>query len=210
MKRKFYSILLILLATSAVIRADFKSEIYSAYISNNMSQWKTIIDRINLVKPMTNELLLELVNYQYGYIGWCVSSKMDEEAEKYLGLAEKNLNILKSRDANLSLVNSYMSAFYGFKIGLNKLKVVFLAPKSLECAREAVRLDSLNYIGYVQFGNIEFYTPSAFGGSKKEALEFYLKAEKILAGKTVEIYHDWNYLSLLTVIAQSYSYLGDS
>jgi len=198
-----------MLVLSPVLIAGSRSEIYTAYISNEMSRWKTTIDRMNSIKPKSNELLAELVNYQYGYIAWCIGEKRNDEARKYLDLAEANLNILKTDKMNMSLVNAYRSAFYGYKIGLNKLSAPFNGGKSIDCAKEAVKLDAENYLAYVQFGNIQFYMPSVFGGSKKEALEYYLKAEKLLEKNKDELVQNWNYLSLLTVIAQAYSYTGD-
>jgi len=198
-----------MLVLSPVLIAGSRSEIYTAYISNDMSRWKTTIDRMNSIKPKSNELLAELVNYQYGYIAWCIGEKRNDEARKYLDLAEANLNILKTDKMNMSLVNAYRSAFYGYKIGLNKLSAPFNGGKSIDCAKEAVKLDAENYLAYVQFGNIQFYMPSVFGGSKKEALEYYLKAEKLLEKNKDELVQNWNYLSLLTVIAQAYSYTGD-
>ena len=107
------------------------------------------------------------------------------------------------------MVNAYKAAFYGFRIGLNKLLAPFLGGKSLECAKNAVKLDDMNPLAYVQLGNAEFYMPAAFGGSKAEALKYYTKAQEIIESDTVALKEDWNYLSLLTVIAQAYSYTGE-
>jgi tetratricopeptide (TPR) repeat protein len=190
-------------------RAAYRSEIYNAYIGNNMAVWKTCIDRMETVKPGDNDFLLELVNYQYGYIGWCIGNRKNKEAAKYLDLAEKNLVTLSDNGRNLSLVNSYKAAFYGYRIGLNKLSAPFLGPKSVDCARLAISSDRRNPLGYVQYANIQFYMPAIFGGSKKEALEYYLKALELMEQNKNDLIENWNYLSLLTVIAQSYTFLGD-
>ena len=49
--------------------------------------------------------------------------------------------------------------------------------------------------------------PAVFGGSKKKALGYYLKAEKLMTSGNVE--NDWNYLSTLTLIAGAYEELGN-
>ena len=64
--------------------------------------------------------------------------------------------------------------------------------------------DSQNPMGYIQYGNSQFYMPPIFGGSKKEALEYFLKAEKLMEKDKTKIKNDWNYLSLLALIGQSY------
>lgn len=202
-------IILFLMMLSLNARAGYRSEIYNAYIGNNMSAWKISIDRMENVNPKNNEFLLELVNYQYGYIAWCIGNKRNKEAATYLDLAEKNLKTLSGNSRNLSLVNSYKAAFYGYRIGLNKLSAPFLGPKSVDCARMAISSDSRNPLGYVQYANIQFYMPAVFGGSKKEALEYYLKALELMEQNNNDLIENWNYLSLLTVIAQSYAYLDD-
>ncbi len=207
-RSKIILMLLLLVATKA-IGASYRCQIYSAYISNNMCRWKEVIDTIETSGQKPDSFLIELVNYQYGYIAWCLGNNREEEGRKYLEKAESVLEILKSDSRSLSLVYAYKSAFYGFRIALGKLAAPLLGPRSIESAREAVRIDPTNYLGYVQLGNIEFYMPSVFGGSKQEALAHYLKAEELLTARSRPDEPDWNYLSLLTVIAQSYSYTGD-
>ncbi len=174
-----------------------------------MRNWKSIIDRMDAVKNKNNVFLLELVNYQYGYIAWCIGNKKNDEAKYYLELAEKNISILSRETKNLSLVNSYKAAFYGYRIGLNRLSAPFIGPKSIDRANLAIKLDKENPFAYIQYANIQFYMPSVFGGSKNEAVTYYLKAQVLMEKNVSDIKENWNYLSLLTVIAQSYSYLND-
>ena len=51
--------------------------------------------------------------------------------------------------------------------------------------------------------------PEMFGGSKEVALKSFHKAEKMMEENPEEIKNDWNYLSLLTIIAQSYEYMDE-
>ncbi len=205
----FKLILFVYMCFTLNLNASYKSEVYSAFISNNMGKWKSAIDRMSASSAMTDEQLLELVNYQYGYIAWCLGSNKRDEARKYLDLARKNLEFLSLNMKNISMVNSYKSAFYGYRMALNKMLSPFLGPKCLDCARFAVSSDKENPFGYVQLGNIRFYIPAAFGGSKKEALDYYLTALKLMEKNEKNNTENWNYLSLLTVIAQSYYYIND-
>ena len=93
------------------IQANFKSDIYSAYINGDMNMWKNIIDKMNLQQTKSFEFILELTNYQYGYIGWSIGNNKKEEASNYLDLAEDNLKILEKAMYKTSIVNSYKSAF---------------------------------------------------------------------------------------------------
>jgi tetratricopeptide (TPR) repeat protein len=202
-------ILFILLFFSLNIRASDRSDIYAAYVKNNMPLWKSTIDKMEAVKSNDNDFLLELVNYQYGYIAWCIGNNKNDEAKIYLEVAENNISILANVTKNLSMVNSYKAAFYGYKIGLNKFLAPFIGMKSTDCAKMAIDFDKDNPLGYIQYGNIQFYMPSVFGGSKKEAVAYYLKAQELMEKDSRYITENWNYLSLLIVIAQSYSYLND-
>jgi tetratricopeptide (TPR) repeat protein len=210
MERQKYIVILILLIFGWLgAEASYKTEIYQAYISNNMKQWKTVMDKMNRETNRSNDFLIELLNYQYGYIGWCIGNKENEQAKKYLALAEKNIEILEKQSFELSILNAYKSAFYGYKVGLNKLQAPFIGPKSVECAKKAIELDKNNPYGYIQIGNSEFYMPSVFGGSKTVALENFIKAEKLMERNPEKIKNDWNYLSLLAMIVMTYKELKE-
>lgn len=203
MERSKYIIAILLLFCHLTISASNKSKIYTAFISNDMPSWGKVIDEMQLQTNKSNEFKLELINYQYGYIAWCIGVKNDDLAEKYLALAEEHLESLEKAKYNLSMVNAYKSAFYGYKIGLNVLKAPFLGLKSLDCAKLAIKLNAQNPFGYIQYGNAQFYMPAMFGGSKTEALEYFRKAEELMELDKAGIVEDWNYLSILTLITQS-------
>ena len=210
MERKKYTlIILVLLVGIGEIQATYKADIYSAYVSGDMGRWKNIIDQMDKVVNKDNDLLLELVNYQYGYIAWCIGEKRNSEARRYLNLAEANISLLERNKFKLSMINAYKSAFYGYRIGLNVLQAPFIGPKSVECARKSMELDPSNPFGYIQYGNSQYYMPAMFGGSKEEALKYYLKAEKLMASFPDFTEGNWNYLNLLTVIAQAYNETND-
>lgn len=210
MERKIRTLILFLMITAtAGAEAQNKAEIYSAYISGDMEQWKNVIDRMEEVKSRDNSFLLELVNYQYGYIAWAIGVKQNSEARRYLKLAEANLAVLEGNRYKLSMVNAYKAAFYGYRIGLNVLQAPFIGPKSVESANLAMKLDPSNPYGYIQYGNSQYYMPAMFGGSKVEAIKHYLKAEELMASDEEFAENNWNYLNLLTVLAQAFSETGD-
>ena len=200
---------LILIMFGSGITASNRSDIYHAYVTNRMENWKNVIDRMNAMPDKSDDFILELVNYQYGYIGYCLGYDKKKEAKKYLELAQKNIDILEKKNYRLPLVNAYNAAFCGFRIGINILSAPQNGHKSIEYAKKAVELDSENYLGYVQYGNIQFYMPKTFGGSKKEGIGHFIKAKDILEKDKNSLREDWNYLAVLLVIAQSYTYLEE-
>jgi len=206
---KYKLSLIMLFFCIASIRADYSSEIYRAYVENKMQNWKLIIDRMGVIKNKNNAQVLELLNYQYGYVAWCIGNKKDDEAEKYLDLAEKNVAFLESQKYCISMVYSYKAAFYGYRIGLHPFIAPFIGQKSSDYAKLAIKIDGKNPFGYIQFGNVQYYMPEIFGGSKNIALKNYLKAKELMEKKADFIEEDWNYLSLLTILAKAYWDLGD-
>jgi hypothetical protein len=211
MERSKYRIviLILLIMYGSELIASYRSDIYHAYVNNKMDLWKDVIDHMNTVPDKSNEFILELLNYQYGYIGYCVGYDKKNEAKKYIDLAQKNIDLLEKGKFRLSEVNAYNSALCGFRMGLSILAVPHNGFRSMEYARTAMELDSENYLGFVQYGNIQFYMPKSFGGSKKEGIGYYLKAREILEKDPSNLKENWNYLSLLIVIGQSYYYLND-
>ena len=184
-----------------------QTAIYNAYTSSNMTLWKKTMDSMHDQAAKTNEKELELLNYEYGYIGWSIGNKKTAEARKYIDRGQQRIDKLMQKNYKVSMLHAYKSAFYGFEIGLNKAKAPFWGRKSIDEAKRAVATDANNPFGYIQLGNIEFYMPAVFGGSKKKALGYYLKAEKLMTSGNVE--NDWNYLSTLTLIAGAYEELGN-
>jgi tetratricopeptide (TPR) repeat protein len=208
-RTKYKIILLLIISLTVPVKGSYRSEIYSAYIKNDMQKWKSIIDRMNTVKTNETHFLPELINYQYGYIAWCIGNNRNEEARKYLDLAEKNVTLLPQDNHSQSVACAYRSAFYGYRMGINRLLVTVLGMKSINCAKQAINLDRKNALAYIQYANIDFYMPSVFGGSKTKALKNYLLAEEIMETDRRELVENWNYLSLLSVIMQTYIYLHD-
>ena len=202
-------ILLMLIICGSELNASYRSEVYNAYVTNKMELWKNVIDRMNAIPDKSNEFILELVNYQYGYIGYCLGYDKKDEARLYLELAQKNIDYLEKQKFRLATVNAYNAAFCGFRIGINILSVPQNGFKSIEYAKKAIELDSGNYLGYVQYGNIQFYMPRTFGGSKKEGITYYIRAKEILEKDKNGLKDDWNYLSVLLIIGQSHTYLED-
>lgn len=202
-------VLALLIFTIGCVHGNDKVLLYNAYIRNDMATWKTIIDRLQQQEKKSNEILLSLVNYQYGYIGWCIGMDRVKEAESYITLARENLELLEKKKYSLSMVYAYKSAFYGYEIGLAVIRAPFIGPKCIKFAEGAIELDPANHFAWVQQGNIQYYMPSVFGGSVEEALHKYLKAKSLMENNRDNLRQNWNYLHLLTLIAQTYSDLND-
>ncbi|NCC98085.1 MAG: hypothetical protein EOL95_00055 [Bacteroidia bacterium] len=169
-----------------------------------MTKWKVAMDSIDAIKQKNNKEVLDLINYQYGYIGWCIGSNKNDKAEKYLKKATDNLKKLEEKKYNESMLFAYRAAFVGFEIGLAKYKAPFIGMNSLKYAKKSVSINASNLLGYMQLGNIYFYMPKMFGGSKSLALEHYSKALKLMESSNDYKINNWNYLNLLVTIINAH------
>ncbi len=210
MERQKYLLVALVIVSQTNIFAenDWKKRIYKAYIENDMQEWQKTIDSMQDQQDKSQDFLMQLINFQYGYVAWSIGNDKPGLAKKYLALAEKNLDSIQNENYKSSK-SAYQSAFYGFKIGLNKIRAPILGPRSVKSAEQAIEEDDQNPLGYIQYGNSQFYMPAIFGGSKKVAIEYFRKAEKLMAFEQELLKNDWNYLSLLTQIAQSYEQIGE-
>lgn len=206
MERTKYILIALFVSFCVSVFGQTNTEIYKAYIQGNMVAWKTHMDSY---KANTNEQKLNLINYQYGYIAYCIDQDKEDEAEKYLAKAETLLADLEKQQYKISIVNAYKSAFVGFKIGLAPYKAPFIGQESLDFAKKSVAQDNTNYFGYVQLGNIAFYKPAIFGGSKTDAMTHYLKALTLLEKNPALLKDNWNYLNLLATIINAYYEIGN-
>lgn len=202
MERKKNIILFLLTITTLILPMDYDDFIYKAYTSNNMQLWYQKMNELANVAE-SKEDYEKLVNYEYGYIAYCLSNKKYELAETILNNAKKHLQKYIELKGDLSSYYAYEAAFYGYEIGLSKWKAPILGSKSKDAADNAVKTNNNNYLGYIQLGNIEFYKPKIFGGSAEIALKYYLIAKNLMINKK-----DWNYLNLLITIAEAYEKLG--
>ncbi len=205
MIRQLFLLIFITLCITLVTAGE-KETIYQAYLTNDMASWKTTIDAMHAEAGKDNERELELLNYEYGYIGWCIGNKRKSEAKRYLERSLERIERLKQANHRLPLLQAYESAYLGFQIGLANLKAPRLGPKSLDAAKESVAGDDRNALGYIQLGNIDYFMPPLFGGSKERAIEHYLRAERLMAANGRG---DWNYLALLVQIASAYEETGN-
>lgn len=205
----FYTFTAIILFINTKAQKQNSEIIYESYIHNKMGDWKNVCDQMQQLPNISIESQVYLINFQYGYIAWCIDNDRQKEALKYLDLAENNLQEIQKKIYKPSVINTYKSAFNAFRAGLDNKAALKSGVKSLEYADMAIKEDSANYFAYFQRANIYRHTPELFKGSKKKAIEYYLKAEALIR-KDKNIHHpNWNYLNLLVTITETYIEVKD-
>jgi tetratricopeptide (TPR) repeat protein len=202
-------LLSILLISIPAIEAEtpYKKTLYNLFINREMFKWGAVINTMEKMNPpVTVDQKLELVSYYYGFIGHMMGKKQYDVVEEYLKKAEDlNNQVLRLSPKNATAC-SYKGAFMGFHIGLNKLKSVYLGPESRVLMNKAIKLDPNNVTALINKGNVYFYAPGLLGGDKEDAVDLFLKAEKLME-KNKDTDHNWVYLITLTTLAKSYEKL---
>ena len=175
-------------------------DIYRAYISGDMALWRETLNRLEAMRPQSSDQQLQLIDYHYGYIGWCLSQKRDEEAKGHLKRAKSLLKPLEQAGFRLPLLFAYKAAFAGFEIGLSPIKAPLIGPQSIAWAKKSVALDSTLAMGYLQLGNIAYYAPKIFGGSPSEGIKQYEKALRIIEKSPEQRKQRWHHLHILETL----------
>ena len=211
MERSKYSvvqfIVMLILSISALnvqAQPNYKKMIYEAYIHGEIDQWARIIRSIETNNfPVTIDQKLELVNYYYGYLGYLVGRKKYSQAQLIIVKGEKLINqVLVSSPQNATAF-AYKGSYIGFRIGINRMKVMSLGPESANNINKAFELDSQNLQAIIDKANMLYHAPRYFGGNKDEALKLFLKGAKLMeTDKNTE--NNWFYLNVLILIAKAY------
>jgi tetratricopeptide (TPR) repeat protein len=186
--------------------ARLQNQIYKGFISNDMVLWERTLgelERYTASNPGP-EGMYDLLLARYGFIAFTME-KEPGKAREQLDKAEGELEKLFSYPAYLSNAYALQGAFLGFRISLRPIVAVRLGPRSYRVISSAVETDPDNPAAWMEMANSRFYTPSAFGGSKQEALEYYMKAVALFE-KEMKPNQKWLYLNSLVGLAKSYQY----
>lgn len=204
-------ILLLFIHIYAIFPADAQHDemIYEAFISSDMDRWKQIADSMEAYPDKTDEFRFALLNYWYGYIGWCIGTGKTDVAEHYLEKAWVHTDYFEQIDYKTDYICAYKAAFVGYEMGISLYKAPFFIFDCIDYADRAYEKDSTNYFAVLQRGNIEFYLPWLLGGSKESAIEYYLKAKELYERDKELSLHDWKYLNLLVTIIRAYKETGE-
>ena len=193
-----------------VLGQDYQSRIYSAYIQNDMNSWKMVMDEMeaNYKTNQGTSLLYDLVEAEYGYVGYCISVKRKKEARILLEKAEDHLQLLLKVYKDDPRFLSLQGAFYGLRISLTPFKAPVYGKKSMEANQRALQLGPSEPQAWMEKANIEFYKPAVFGGSKREAVTLYKKAVRLYESDPRGTSQNWLYMNCLAGLGIAYEETG--
>ena len=149
-------------------------------------------------------LLYDLLEAEYGYMGWLVSGKQKKEAEELLNNAEKHMAILEDQGLDNARFYSLKGAFYGFQIMLDPLKAPSLGKASMNANEKAMSLDPREPQVWMEKANMDYYRPAVFGGSKRKAVPSYEKAIELFESSSGRTRENWIYINCLAGLVVAY------
>jgi tetratricopeptide (TPR) repeat protein len=164
-------------------------ELLHAYLHNDMQAWKAHVDTI-----------VDLP-YEYGYC----AALLDQDKEAAKPYVQRFRQHVEAAQKTLPKghYEMYMSAVYVYELRLHES---FHPVKSLDLAREAVKLAPNDPMALTYCGTALFYAPKPFG-NKKEALQLFHKAEQLFQDQ--QWYNCWWRPAAMMYIAQCYDKAGD-
>lgn len=214
MNRLYKTILffaLVLIANPVISNSKdslYNAKLYQSFQSGDMRVWLDILKDLELdyKKKPSSQILLKIVEVQYGYIGYLLGIKKTKQAREILVKAEENVEkILESQSTNADAI-AFKSALTAYYISLSPYKAPFLGPRSMSLIDQALAINSESIQANIEKGNTLHYAPSMFGGDPLKAVTYYTKAkdlfEKSNQGNPPQ---NWLYLNTLVQIALAYS-----
>jgi len=179
--------------------------VYRGFLAGDAAVWKQGIAEQEAIylKTRDNSDLYVLILSKYGYIGFIIGLKKEEEAKEVIESAEKDVEILASDKRFSARVSAMSGALIAMKISLAPMKAPYLGMKSLRYIEESVEADSNDPAGWVEMGNARFHMPSMFGGSYEEAVKAFSTAVALFEKSSGEMKCNWHYLHALVWLARS-------
>ena len=186
-----------------------RAKIYNAYTLGRPDLWKKEIVNIESEYRRSKSLstLHQLLLAEYGYIALCLKEKLKREASEELQKGRETLAILKQNDPDNPELIAIEAAFAGFDIVINPIRAIFLAGEAKRLTDEAYNKDPDGLISISVKANQLQFTPSAFGGSVNESLEYYKRIIEQYDSGNVEKIDDWRYINTLVILAGAYEKL---
>lgn len=198
-------------ADGSIAHETFRNMIYKAYVEDRMNLWENTLENMifEYRQHPTHELLYDIVLAKYGLTGYYLGTGKEDEGAKMLDSAEEWLIRLEKTGNHTADAKLFRAAFNAFRITLRPIRATRLGPASNRLINDALDLEPNNPHAHLEKGNMLFYAPVVFGGSKRKSIEHYAKAVELF-GKSLPSNQRWLYLSTLVSLANAYQETGDT
>jgi len=181
-----------------------KSQLYQAYLKNDMRVWNGYLHATSF-DNLSKTDKIQYLNYEYGYLAVAVEEDV-KDVEQHLQNFEAHINALVGILPEATIL-TYRSSLAAYKAMHNKWTFASNGMKSVQLVEQAYALDSMNPLVLTLKANVDFYAPRAFGGNKKRAIEYFLRAERLYVerGDTLQ---NWDLTATRLCLVQCYQKIG--
>ncbi len=210
MKKSILTALLLFASLKAVYGVVDHDLMYQAYLDNNMSVWKTELQKYTASTTLTTTDKLEISNYLYGYVATLLidAEKNKQEIINWIDLWEEYLNDIEKATGKNAYVYVYRSSINAYKSKVKAGGMMVWGPRSLTELRRALSTDPSNPLANGLKGNMLFYMPGFVGGDKAEAIKWFEKALTGISTNTDKTFR-WNRCAITLCLAQAYEKTGN-
>ncbi len=194
----------LLFVTCLLAASPADRRLYDAYLRQDMHVWADYLETIRW-QDADNDERSRILLCEYGYVPYLYS--VGDTVACRIANHRYKQHIEAAKDS-LSEEDwlSHCSAvrIYSYMLGEAGIGDVV---SGMRLSRKALQADSLNPLALYMRANICFHFPKLFGGSKKKALQYCLRAERAMERDTAYRYH-WMYTAVQLEAAQCYDKLG--
>lgn len=210
MKKTILAALLLIASLKAFCGIVDHDVMYQAYLSNNMSVWKTELQKYTASTNLTTTDKLEISNYLYGYIATLLvdADKNKQEITDWIDLWEQYLDDIEKIIGKNAYIYVYRSSINAYKSKVKAGGMMVWGPRSLTELKRALATDPNNPLANGLKGNMLFYMPSFVGGDKVEAIKWFEKALIGISASTDKTFR-WNRCAITLCLAQAYEKTGN-
>lgn len=193
------------------ITLDAKATIFKAYCTNDRDAWTTGLASLNEAweaHPEEGKYLFDLIQSEYGYIGYRLSideDGVDDDIERLIDLTKE----LGEFEDYRSHSEAYRGAFFALKIGIKPIRALSLGPKSEKALKRAVEINPNNPQAWVEMGNMRYHAPGLFGGSAAKAIECFSIAIDLYDQDPGLRENNWQYLHAICWMGLAYEVEDD-
>ena len=181
--------------------------LYKSYQLGQMDEWLEVLTQLERDYSFTpsNEILYDIVQLQYGYIGYLLGIKNKKQAGKVLSKALEESEILLAEQPQSANSMALNAALMAYQIALTPYKAPFIGPKITNAIDKSLAINPNAPQALLEKANSAHYAPSMFGGNPAEAIIYYKKAisvmEKLNGGEAPQ---SWLYLNAYVQLALAY------
>lgn len=210
MKKTILATLLLIASFKAFCGIVDHDLMYQAYLNNNMSVWKTELQKYTTSPNLTTTDKLEISNYLYGYVATLLidADKNKQEINDWIDLWEQYLNDIEQATSKNAYVYVYRSSINAYKSKVKAGGMMVWGPRSLAELKRALAADPNNPLANGLKGNMLFYMPSFVGGDKAESIKWFEKALAGISNNTDKTFR-WNRCAITLCLAQAYEKTGN-